>query len=171
MEIEKKFLIKGLPAALDSFENKELEQGYLCTSPTVRIRKSDEDYILTYKAKWGTNQIQVEARVNQEIEMPLTFDGYYHLRKKTDGHMITKTRYLIPLPDGHTGELDVFHGALEGLHFIEVEFRDEEDVKAFQPPEWFGEDVSMDIRYTNSFLAKCADLSVFEKKKTDLDEG
>ena len=161
MEIEKKFLVKKLPAALSSFEKKELEQGYLCTSPTVRIRKSDDEFILTYKARWGTDDIRVEARVNQEIEMPLSFDGYYHLRQKTDGHMITKTRYLVPLEDGHTGELDIFHGALEGLYFIEVEFRDEEDVKAFCPPDWFGEDVSMDIRYTNSFLAKCDDLSAF----------
>lgn len=161
MEIEKKYLLKKLPQNLESYEKKELEQGYLCTSPTVRIRKSDEKFILTYKAKWGTESVQVEARVNQEFEMPLSFDGYYHLRKKTDGHMITKTRYLIPLSDGHTGELDIFHGVLEGLYFIEVEFQDAADVENFQPPDWFGEDVSMDIRYTNSYLAKCDDLSDF----------
>lgn len=161
MEIEKKFLVKELPAALSIFEKKELEQGYLCTSPTVRIRKSDDTFILTYKARWGTDQIKLEANVNQEFEMPLSFDGYYHLREKTDGHMITKTRYLVPLEDGHVGELDIFHGVLEGLYFIEVEFQDEADANAFQPPEWFGENVSMDIRYTNSFLAKCDDLSAF----------
>ncbi|MBR5968583.1 MAG: hypothetical protein IK001_08315, partial [Lachnospiraceae bacterium] len=51
MEIEKKLLINYLPGDLGSFEKREIEQGYLCTSPTLRIRKSNDDYILTYKKK------------------------------------------------------------------------------------------------------------------------
>ena len=161
MEIEKKFLLREMPEHLDHCEKRELEQGYLCTSPTVRIRKSDEAYILTYKGKWGTEDIHLDARVNQELEMPLTEEAYLHMREKADGHLIRKTRYLIPLPDGHTGELDVFHGRLEGLRFIEVEFADPEDAEAFQPPSWFGQNVSKDERYTNSYLAFCEDLTVF----------
>lgn len=161
MEIEKKYLVQKLPEKLESYERREIEQGYLCARPTVRIRRSDKDYILTYKAKWGTENIHVDARVNQEIEMPLTQEAYVHLREKVDGHVITKTRYLIPLEDGHLGELDVFHGILEGLYFIEVEFQDEQDAKDFEPPEWFGENVSQDERYTNSFLAHCDGLEVF----------
>ena len=49
MEIERKFLVKTLPEGLDSYKCKHIEQGYLNTNPDVRIRKSDEDYILTYK--------------------------------------------------------------------------------------------------------------------------
>lgn len=161
MEIEKKFLLTQMPENLDSFEKKEMEQGYLCVHPTVRIRKCNEDYILTYKGKWGTEEVQVEAQVSQELEMPLTQEAYQHMKEKVDGHLITKTRYLIPLPDGHTGELDVFHGRLEGLYFIEVEFASPEDAKTFQPPVWFGENVSKDERYTNSYLAFCEDLQIF----------
>lgn len=78
-----------------------------------------------------------------------------------DGSLIIKDRYIIPLPDGHTGELDIFHGVLEGLVFIEVEFVDQEDAQRFEPPEWFGDNVSDDHRYSNSFLSTCKDLSVF----------
>ena len=163
MEIEKKFLLKKLPEQWQRYEKKELEQGYLCVHPTVRIRKSDEEYILTYKGKQGTEDIHLDAQVNQEVELPLTREAYLHMREKVDGHLVRKTRYLVPLPDGHTGELDMFHGRLEGLFFIEVEFTDQEDAENFQPPSWFGENVSMDERYTNSYLTFCDDLSVFHK--------
>lgn len=163
MEIEKKFLIREMPD-LSAYEKKEIEQGYLCVNPVVRIRKSNDRYILTYKSKQGTGDAErLEAQVNQEVEVPLNEEGYLHLREKVDEHLIQKSRYLIPLPDGHTGELDVFHGLLSGLVFIEVEFADEEDAAAFLPPDWFGENVSKDKRYSNSFLSKCGDLSVFSE--------
>ena len=40
MEIERKFLIKEMPD-LSRYPFKELEQGYLSTSPTVRVRRED----------------------------------------------------------------------------------------------------------------------------------
>ena len=163
MEIEKKFLIREMPD-LSVCEKKEIEQGYLCVNPVVRIRKSNDRYILTYKSKQGTGDTErLEAQVNREVEVPLNEEGYLHLREKVDDHLIQKSRYLIPLPDGHTGELDVFHGLLSGLVFIEVEFADEEDAATFLPPAWFGENVSKDKRYSNSFLSKCGDLSVFSE--------
>ncbi len=162
MEIEKKFLIKSLPSNLGQYEKKDIEQGYLCLAPVVRIRKSNSQYILTYKSLMhGTGNSISGVRANNEIEAPLTKEGYEHLREKTDGYIIKKTRYLIPLPDGHTGELDIFEGNLKGLYFIEVEFADEEDAAGFIPPDWFGENVSNDERYANSFLSQCASLDVF----------
>lgn len=166
MEIEKKFLIRKLPERLEQYPVKHIEQGYLCTDPVVRIRKSNDRYILTYKSQMGLEgQTEQDVRVNQEVEVSLNQAGYEHLREKTDGCMIQKDRYIIPLPDGHTGELDIFHGILEGLVFIEVEFADSEDAKAFIPPEWFGDNVSGDHRYSNSFLSTCKDLSAFSIKK------
>jgi len=161
MEIEKKFQINALPDNLEEYQKKEIEQGYLCTSPVVRIRKSNERYILTYKSNYAADGENV--RMCEEVELPLTEAGYLHLREKADNHLISKTRYLIPLPDGHTGELDVFYGRLQGLCFIEVEFADEEDAARFVPPDWFGKNVSGDERYTNSFLSQCDNLEVFLK--------
>lgn len=53
MEIERKFLIKkeNLPENLASYPCHRIEQGYLCTSPVVRIRRQGDDYFLTYKPK------------------------------------------------------------------------------------------------------------------------
>ena len=53
MEIERKFLVKreNLPENLEQYPSKAIEQGYLCTEPVVRIRKSNDNYYLTYKSK------------------------------------------------------------------------------------------------------------------------
>lgn len=160
MEIEKKFKVKRLPEKLEQVPKKEIEQGYLCTDPVVRIRKSNEDYILTYKAR-AQSAIK-DVHINKEVEVPLTREGYLHLREKIDHNLIEKTRYLIRLEDGHLAELDRFHGKLHGLCFAEVEFANEEDANSFAPPEWFGENVSKDKRYTNSFLSQCDNLDVFQ---------
>lgn len=156
MEIEKKFLVKNLPASLESFEKKEMEQGYLCTSPVVRVRKSNEQYILTYKSHVQDKEKMTKSVcMNQEVEVPLTEEGYYHLREKADGNLIQKTRYMIPLDSSHKAELDIFHGYLNGLVFVEVEFESIEDAEKFAAPDWFGEDVSDDRRYANSSLTTC----------------
>ena len=142
MEIERKFLINQLPEDLEKYEQHEIAQGYLCTSPVVRIRRSNDDFYLTYKGKG--------MMVREEYNLPLTKEAYLHLREKIDGRLIEKTRYLIPLTDKLTAELDVFHGDLAPLTLVEVEFESVEEANAFTVPEWFGEDVTNDGRYHNS---------------------
>ena len=50
IEIERKFLIKKLPDDLASYPSHKIVQAYICTSPVIRIRQWDADYILTDKA-------------------------------------------------------------------------------------------------------------------------
>ncbi|MCR5625233.1 MAG: adenylate cyclase [Lachnospiraceae bacterium] len=160
MEIERKYLVKNIPDDLDKYEKRVIEQGYLCSSPTVRIRmakvykaKSPEPltkYIFTFKSPVKLN---TTARVNKEIEEEISEEGYMHLRNKCDNNLVRKTRYLIPLDEIHTAELDIFEGDLEGLVIVEVEFRDEKASEEFKAPDWFGEDVSRDRRYTNTWLS------------------
>lgn len=161
MEIERKFTIKGLPDNLDSYEKKSIEQGYLCTKPVVRIRKSNDDYYLTYKSKLNQNKMQDIAIKNDEVELPLTKDAYTHLLEKVDNNIIIKNRYIIPIEDNLKIELDIFEGKLNGLCFAEVEFPDEESAAKFMLPDWFLEDVSFDKRYSNSQLSKLDNLDSF----------
>lgn len=144
MEIERKFLIRELPQNLTSYPHHEIEQAYLNENPVIRIRKRDDDYILTYKSRG--------LMVRQELEVPLTREAYEHLLSKADGRIISKTRYLIP--DGpYTVELDVFHGDLEPLLLAEVEFDSEEAAQDFPMPDWFEKDVTMDPAYHNVTMA------------------
>lgn len=154
MEIERKFLVKELPENLEQYKCKVIEQGYLSRNPTLRIRKSNDDYILTYKSKFGIAKDENRtAKVENEVEVPLDESSYLHLKEKIDNRIIAKKRYLIPLKEGFTAELDIFQEQLEGLMLVEVEFVDEETANSFCPPAWFGEDVSLDRHYTNGYLS------------------
>ncbi len=146
MEIERKFLIPVLPKNLSSYTFHHIEQGYLCTEPVVRIRREDDTYYMTYKSKG--------MMVREEYNLPLTKEAYEHLKPKADGIVISKTRYLIPFDGKLTIELDVFHNDYDGLYLAEVEFESEEEALSFVPPAWFGEDVTLDGRYHNSFMSK-----------------
>lgn len=142
MEIERKFLIKSLPANLDTYPKKHLEQAYLCTSPVVRIRKEGEEYILTYKGNG--------LMVREEYNLPLTQEAYLHLKSKADGNVISKTRYYLPEKNGLTIELDVFEGIHAPLIMAEVEFPDKETADSYIPPHWFDTDVTHNPKYHNS---------------------
>ena len=157
MEIERKFTVSAVPAELSRYACKELEQGYLCTHPVVRVRKSvkngEASYILCYKSKLGLEQkADATAQVCREEEMPLTKEAYEKLLSKVDGRVITKKRYLIPY-NTYTIELDIFAGELTGLVFAEVEFPDEEASAKFVAPAWFEKDVTFDDRFKNNRLA------------------
>lgn len=147
MEIERKYLIEGknLPQNLEAFESHLIEQAYLCRNPVIRIRRQDDEYILTYKSKG--------LMTREEYNLPLNADAYEHLKEKTDGSLISKRRYLLPLENGLTIELDVFEKPCKGLLLAEVEFPDEETANQFTPPDWFGKDVTFDGRYHNSYLS------------------
>lgn len=153
MEIERKFKVLKLPDNIEKYEKTEIEQGYLCIKPTVRIRKNDDIYTLNYKWK-DKNIVEQKAIQNIEYEMPLTKENYKHLVSKVDNNMIIKTRYKIPIKNKLIAEVDIFHGNLEGLIFSEVEFKNLNDSENFKKPEWMGEDISFDKRYDNTLLSK-----------------
>ena len=149
MEIERKFLLSNIPYELSELKSKHLEQGYVNSDPVVRIRKADENYFLTIKSNGLMKRIEVEKEI--------TAEEYSELSSIVKGRLITKTRYLIPLEDGLTMELDIFEGALQGLIVAEVEFPTEEAALSFVPPEFIKEDVTNDKRYANVSLSFMSD--------------
>ncbi|MCC8030040.1 MAG: CYTH domain-containing protein [Lachnospiraceae bacterium] len=145
MEIERKFLISELPENLSGYPCHQIEQGYLCTSPVVRIRRQDDSYILTYKSGG--------MMCREEYNLPLTAEAYEHLRSKTDGIRISKKRYCIPFGK-YTIELDIFEGDTAPLILAEVEFPSVEEANSFIPPAWFREDVTRLPCYHNSYISR-----------------
>ena len=149
MEIERKFLVKQLPENLESYSHSRLTQSYISRSPVIRLRKIEKEnqasYVLTIKSGG--------LAVRQEFELPLQEADYARLFQKVEGRVLQKVRYLIPLEDGYTAELDRFEGELEGLLLVEVEFPSVEALNAFTAPDWFGEDVSGSAQYHNSVLS------------------
>ncbi|MCP1101436.1 CYTH domain-containing protein [Aequitasia blattaphilus] len=145
MEIERKYIITKKPELLSSYPCKSLCQAYLNTEPVIRIRKEDDTYVLTYKSKG--------LMVREEYNLPLDKASFEHLLKKADGRIITKDRFLIPYQT-YTIELDVFKGDLAPLLLAEVEFPNTEEANQFSPPDWFGEEVTLNPKFQNSYLSK-----------------
>lgn len=148
MEIERKYLVEKLPEETP-LGWVEIEQGYISTDPVIRVRRQktekEEEYILTIK---GGGLV-----MREEYELALSREQYERLRLKCEGRIICKRRYRYALPQGLVAEVDVFEGDRRGLILAEVEFPDEAGMLAFEKPAWFGEDVSRDIRYHNSYMS------------------
>ena len=87
MEIERKYLVTNPPEAYTDYPFRQIEQGYLCTDPVVRIRRDNDSYYLTYKSKGLLSR--------QEYNLPLTIESYGHLLKKSRRHC----PYQAPVPD------------------------------------------------------------------------
>jgi len=145
MEIERKFTIKKLPSDLDTYSYHIIEQAYLCTNPVVRVRRSDDEYYMTYKGKG--------LLAREEYNLPLNAEAYAHLSAKADGTIICKKRVLIPF-EKYLIELDVFKEPFAPLIIAEVEFNSVKEANDFTPPDWFLEDVTTDPAYHNSNLSK-----------------
>lgn len=146
MEIERKYLIKNLPEKLDTYPHDDISQAYISTDPVIRIRKKNQNHILTLKSQG--------LLAREEVEMPISKESFLHLLNKKDGISIEKTRYKIPESHGYLIELDVFHGVYEGFIMAEIEFSDMESANSYEAPEWFGKDVTLDSRFHNSNLSK-----------------
>jgi CYTH domain-containing protein len=91
--------------------------------------------------------------VRTELEWPITSEQFDRCWPHTAERRVHKTRHLVPLHDGVTAELDEFHDELDGLLLVEVEFTSDDQMHAFEPPEWFGREVTDDPSYRNSMLA------------------
>lgn len=151
-EIERKYLVSKEIAEdymnrknNGEFECHEIEQAYLTTEPVIRVRKSDEEYYMTYKGKG--------FMMREEYNLPLTKEAYDTLLSKADGNIISKTRILVPYGK-YTIELDIFKKPFDYIYMAEVEFESEDDAKSFDAPDWFLEEVTTDRNYHNSVLSR-----------------
>ena len=154
MEIERKWLLPpGFAPDTEGAEKLEMEQAYLCFHPSVRIRSiNGTDFILTVKAPplSGTPMLSRE-----EFETALSGEAYRMLLKKREGEVIQKTRYRRQRPDGLVEETDIFHGALAGLAYMEIEFPTEEAALSFSCPNPAFREVTWEKGYSNADLARC----------------
>ncbi|TDT14454.1 CYTH domain-containing protein [Ilumatobacter fluminis] len=145
IEIERRFLVERVPDDLPT--PVRIEQAYLVTEPvSVRVRRKNSARILTIKAGSGL------ART--EIERELTDEEFDALWQQPTELRIEKRRHELDLGNGHTAELDLFDGDLAGRVIVEVEFPDTDAAARFDPPDWFGTEVTDDSRYTNAALAR-----------------
>ena len=145
VEIERKFLVKEIPSKLSNYKYSLIKQGYISIDPVIRLRQLDNKYILTLK---GTGQIK-----RTEFEYELNENQFLNLWEKVENKKIIKKRYYIPIGSGLIAELDIYEDEFNGFVNVEVEFNSENEAVVFVPPKWFGEEISLDKRYTNASMS------------------
>jgi adenylate cyclase len=147
-EIERKFLLKELPPGLHRFRSYAIAQGYLTNEPGgrhVRLRKKGKTASLTFKVGRGS--------AREEREIKLSPKQFASLWPATLGRRLRKFRYEIPWKNLII-EIDTYRGRNAGLVVAEVEFPTRAAARKFQPPSWFGREVTGEKRYSNVRLAR-----------------
>ncbi len=149
-EIERKFLLNEesevFKAIFATLTGTTISQGYLNTDPskTVRVRQKGEQGFLTIKGK----QVGI-TKPEYEYEIPI--EDVNHMMLMCDVKL-EKIRFEISAGNGLTWEVDVFKGFNTGLIIAEIELPNENTT--FEIPQWLGKDVSEDLRFANSNLAR-----------------
>ena len=144
-EIERKFLIANDGWKASVQRSSFFAQGYLSYDPehTVRVRETDTHGFLTVKGL-------TVGLSRDEFEYEIPKDEAAALLTMCEHPPIQKRRHFVE-HEGHLWEIDIFEGANEGLQVAEIELRSEEEM--FVRPEWLGDEVSGDRRYSNSSLS------------------
>jgi CYTH domain-containing protein/CHAD domain-containing protein len=148
-ERERKFLVADGPD-LSTAECDAMRQGYVALDGdvAVRVRRGRDGAVLTVKGGHGASRT--------EVEWPITDVQFDALWALTGSRRVEKRRYQVPL-DGADGgvvaALDVFGGRLDGVVVVEVEFDDDDTMATFEPPSWFGAELTDDPRWSNAALA------------------
>ncbi len=150
VEIERRFVLATIPAASRLGDGVPMRQGYLAEEGdvAVRVRITPTWSKVTVKAGRGLSRTEVEFDVTPEQAEAL----WVH----TDGRRIDKVRHRVAL-DGHAelvAEIDLYHGALDGLCTGEVEFDSEDAAGRFEPPAWLGREVTGQPGWSNAELAR-----------------
>jgi CYTH domain-containing protein len=145
VEIERKFLVIHT-TFLNNINGKRIAQGYLSSDPerTVRVRVKGDQGFLTIKGKSSDNGLS-----RYEWEKEITITEAQDLLKICLPGIIDKTRYEI-LIGAHIWEIDLFHGANDGLIIAEVELTSEGETVIL--PSWIDREVTGDKLYYNSYL-------------------
>ncbi len=179
LEIESKFRATVLPRSIATrinngdFPYRVITQGYVRLvdkngrDKKIRLRKiykPDEpiEYEIAHKESDADgDRHEHELKLNSEkneVDYYAFLALWNRIRPEVDGEPVKKVRFDLP-PDVVESvtkkiELDVFLGREAGLIYVEPEFNTKQEKADFLPPEWFGESVTEDKRFSNTSISK-----------------
>lgn len=134
MEIERKWMVAGWPQAalaLPHTETYSMDQGYITTRPTVRIRREalrggKTACILCFKGAGTLSREEIETEIDEAL-----FARLEHLIGKP---LIAKERRNYALPGGLTLEVnEVDKGRPTAFFYAEIEYESEAQALAWRP--------------------------------------
>jgi len=149
-EIERKFLLTGLPPAMPAAETHEIAQGYLPGERLVeRLRRDrangSERFLRTVKSGTGVARLELEEETTRHV--------FEHLWPLTQGKRLVKRRHVVETAE-HRWEIDEFLD--RPLVVAEVELTEPDAQVTI--PEWLApcveKEVTGDRAYLNVNLAR-----------------
>ncbi|KAB7627451.1 CYTH domain-containing protein [Alkalilimnicola sp. S0819] len=146
-EIERKFLLLNEDWRGAVQRSVAFAQGYLLGARQASVRVRIEGEQANLNIKGVTLGVR---RAEYEYPIPLA-DAREMLDTLCEGPLIEKTRHYVE-HQGHTWEIDEFHGDNAGLRVAEIELAHEDE--PFARPGWLGAEVSGEARYYNVMLVK-----------------
>jgi CYTH domain-containing protein len=147
VEIERSWVVADVPGDDILGPGAPVRQGYLAQDGGVeaRVRITTKGAVLTIKAGSGLERTEVEA--------PIAGEDADALWPFTEGRRIEKVRHRVEVGP-FVAEVDVYEGHLDGLCRVEVEFSSREEAASFEPPAWFGREVTGQPGWNNASLAE-----------------
>ena len=136
IERERVFLLKELPKDLLEFKHIDIRIGDMTSSNDVnvlKVRQKGDTYEIIKKEL-------ISAQEKKEYSIPLNKEEFDRLFPVTQRRH-TKKRFFYPL-DKYVCELDIYLDEMAGYARAEVEFDTIEELEAFNPPSWFGEEIT-----------------------------
>ena len=153
-EIERKWLIdkNKIPYNLKdkNVEVLDIQQTYICFDPEMRVRNYNNGESYEYTIK--TNMTK-DGLVRDETNIDINKKQYNNLIIKKEGNTIHKTRYQF-YENKQLIAIDIFHGDLDGLAYMEIEFPSIKESEEYKEPNWVIKDVTDNINYKNGHLAR-----------------
>lgn len=152
-EWERKWLPKDVNKLMDKLDKCDpvrISQVYI--TPNDRVRETYDFYTNiaryehTHKVKWFSGGPSIEN--TSEI----TKEGFEKIAKAFPECRVDKLRRLVDIAPDYWIYIDHFSNVMlenDGYLLIEVEFKDQKTMKEFQVPDWFGEEVTNDPKYSS----------------------
>ena len=146
LEIERRFLLKNDDWRAQAAPPQQIEQGYLSVARecTIRARIIGEMAYLTIKGF-------ITHATRSEFEYPIPKEDARAIIDSLCAFQVKKLRHHVR-HEGFLFEIDEFFGANAPLIVAELELPAENT--PHPRPDWLGEEITADSRFTNAYLSK-----------------
>lgn len=146
IEIERRFLLKNDAWRAAVRETLILQQGYLSVEKerTIRVR-------IIGNRSWLTLKGYISDVTRSEFEYEIPFADAQTMMASMCPFRVEKHRHLVDF-QGFVFEIDEFFGENAPLVVCELELANEQ--ADYPKPDWLGEEITSDSRFTNAYLSK-----------------
>ena len=141
IEIERKFLVRRELLPKDLPDADDIEQGYLSSGPTVRVR--------TRRAPSGERRAELTIKGKGRLSRA---EWNYDIPASEADELLELCAISLRKTRRELGRWELDYFADRDLWLAEIELRAEDE--PFERPTWLGDEVTNDGSYSNSSLAR-----------------